>query len=253
MKWDELFCGYSCAYIESVESTNMLAGEIISGAMPPEQFFIRAGYQNQGKGQGVNRWHSEANRNILFSIGLRPKGISPEKQFFITQAVSVGIISVLRNLVAPERLTVKWPNDLYFDKRKMAGMLISNIIAGNELQWTIIGVGMNVNQTHFPADIPNPVSLSQITGRIHETDTLSRELLYSIDQKLSFSGQVSLQKDIEEEYHNSLYQLNCWNEFRISGEKLRARIMGVGEYGRLKLEKENGEQLSVSFGELTFL
>ncbi len=253
MKWDEEFCGYSCIYIDSVVSSNALAAELISGNTAPDQFFIRAGYQEQGKGQGGNSWHSEANQNILFSIGLKPKGITPEKQFIITQAVSLGILSVLRNVVAPERLKIKWPNDIYIDNCKLSGMLISNIISGSELQWTIIGVGLNVNQTHFPDSIPAPVSLTQITGKIHDTNVLSRQLLCAIDQKLKYPIDPMLRKQLEVEYHKCLYKLNCWNEFKVSGERVRACIRGVAEYGRLELEKENGETINVGFGELVFL
>lgn len=253
MEQNDVICGYNYFYAESVSSTNLFAGKLIKSAAESDKFFIRAGYQEQGMGQGGNGWESEADKNILGSMVLKPSGVSPENQFIITQAVSLGILSVVGNIVDRERLSVKWPNDIYYDDKKLAGILISNMISGSDIQWTIIGIGLNVNQLVFPAHVPRPVSLSLITGLVHDIDGLARDMLCAIDFNLGQVIQPVSKIKIEHEYQDNLYRLNQWADYLIGGKIIKAKILGVARYGLLELEMEGGRKEFFGFRQIEFV
>jgi len=250
---NEVVCGYNYIFLQSVSSTNLFAGDLVRSASESQKYFIRAGYQTHGMGQGGSGWESDANMNILVSIVLKPSGILPENQFFITQAVSVGIMSAVGKIIDRNKLAVKWPNDIYYDENKLAGMLISNIISGSDLQWTIIGIGLNVNQTVFPTHVPRPVSLSLITGQVHDIEGLAHEMLCAIDQNLAQISLPAGTEKMEQAYHQSLFRLNKWADFSIGGEVKRAKILGVAPYGLLQIETESGEVESFGFKQIEFL
>ncbi len=175
-------------YIKTTNSTNTLLRELIAKGNPPE--FIYAGYQTAGRGQTGNGWESEEGKNLLCSILLPPK----KNLFELNVAVSVAV-----RRIAGEECTIKWPNDIYWKDKKVAGILIENAIVGSEVKYSIAGVGLNVNQTEFQSDAPNPISLKQIYGTDFAVDELM-EKLYAEVQK------VLQEEDIWAEYKTHLYR-----------------------------------------------
>ena len=181
-------------YIERTNSTNSLLKELLAkGEWPADEHFLRAGFQTAGRGQTGNGWESEADKNLLCSILLPPR----ENLFELNIVVAVAVQRMLG-----EAFTIKWPNDIYWQDKKVAGILIENAILGIAIKYSIAGIGLNVNQTEFVSDAPNPVSLKQITGKDYDLDEMMRRL-YKETQK-------ALEENVWEEYKSHLYRREGW-------------------------------------------
>lgn len=174
-------------YIASTNSTNTLLKELIAKGQEPR--FIYAGYQTAGRGQTGNNWESEEGKNLLCSILLPARA----NLFELNVVTAVAVQRMLG-----EDFTIKWPNDIYWQDKKIAGILIENAIIGNEVKYSIAGIGINVNQTEFKSDAPNPVSLKQIRG----TDFDINELM----QKLYNEVQRALKEDVWSYYKTHIYR-----------------------------------------------
>lgn len=181
-------------YIERTNSTNSLLKELLAkGEWPADEHFLRAGFQTAGRGQTGNGWESEAGKNLLCSILLPPR----ENLFELNIVVAVAVQRMLG-----EAFTIKWPNDIYWQDKKVAGILIENAILGNAIKYSIAGIGLNVNQTEFVSDAPNPVSLKQITGKDYDLDEMM--------QRLYAETQKALEENVWEEYKSHMYRREGW-------------------------------------------
>lgn len=186
-------------YVKSTDSTNTLLKELIAKGQEPK--YIYAGYQTAGRGQKGNGWESEADKNLLCSILIDISHLSlAVSPFYLNVAVSVAVHRLLsQQLIAKsQQLAIKWPNDIYWKDKKIAGILIENTIFGSELKYSIAGIGLNVNQTEFKSDAPNPVSLKQITGKEYDLDELMRSLYDEV--------QKTLDENVWEAYKAHLYR-----------------------------------------------
>jgi BirA family biotin operon repressor/biotin-[acetyl-CoA-carboxylase] ligase len=173
--------------VERTDSTNSLLRQLIAEGNPPE--FIYAGFQTAGRGQTGNGWESAPDKNLLCSILLPAR----KNLFELNIVVAVAV----RRLLG-EGFTIKWPNDIYWGDKKIAGILIENAIIGNEVRYSIGGIGLNVNQTEWQSGAPNPISLKQITGKDHDIDELMQRLYAEV--------QKALNEDVWEEYKAHLYR-----------------------------------------------
>lgn len=181
-------------YIERTNSTNTLMREMVAKGEPfPDEprwiitGFIRAGYQTAGRGQTGNGWESEADKNLLCSILIDiSRWHLPWTPFLINVAVCVALYRMIQPLLPDvSGLSIKWPNDIYYGDKKLAGILIENVFDGYEVQYTIAGIGLNVNQTTFVSDAPNPVSLKQITGLDYDLEDMMNKLIDELDKAFS--------------------------------------------------------------------
>lgn len=153
-------------WYDTVESTNDEARRLISEL--DNLSVIAARCQTAGRGQGDHKWHSRAGENLTFSVVLKFGGdalapLEARDALLITQTVTTALRLYLEEKGLPVR--IKWPNDIYVGWRKVCGILIENILRGPEVASSIIGIGLNLNQTEFPSDLPNPVSVSLLTGK----------------------------------------------------------------------------------------
>ena len=151
-------------HFKTLESTNAYLQNLLNEGVDIVDNIIVADFQTSGKGQGKNIWQSEDGKNLLFSVALDMSFLKAENQFLLTQIVSVTMINVLKKYLPEESLFIKWPNDIYFNDKKIAGILIKNEIKGMMMGTSIIGIGLNVNQTSFDENLPNPISMKMITG-----------------------------------------------------------------------------------------
>ena len=142
-------------HIEETDSTDMV---------------VVAEYQTAGKGCGSNSWESERGKNLLFSAFIHPKDFQAKNQFIITQLVSVSLCRAVERFVN-RPVEIKWPNDIYVGDKKICGVLIENRLQGHMVKDTIIGVGLNVNQTEFKSDPENalPNTRRDYTGEREST------------------------------------------------------------------------------------
>ena len=159
-----MIIGSNLLFFENLPSTNTHAADLLKKNNLPEGTIVYTNYQSAGRGYSGNRWESEDGKNLLISIVLFPSFIKPEDQFYISMAVSLGICDFLKRYI-PD-CSIKWPNDIYVNNDKIAGILIESSITGNKIEYTIAGIGLNINQEKFISDAPNPVSL-RIVYRNH--------------------------------------------------------------------------------------
>ena len=204
-------------------------------------------YQTAGRGCGSNSWEAEPGKNLLMSVLMHPKKVSARTQFIITQIVSVALCRTIETVIGSEhRVTIKWPNDIYVGDKKICGVLIENSIAGRRIKDCIIGIGLNVNQTEFRSDAPNPVSIAQLTGK--ETDR--EEVLNTFLEELSKQCE---NRNIHHDYLRKMYRRNGMYPFETEGSRFMARVAGVNDDGRLMLEDEDGIAHLFRFKEVTFI
>jgi len=237
----------NCFYISQTASTNELCWELMKERNIPEGFVVVADFQTAGKGQSGNSWKSAAGKNLLFSIALYPLRVPIEEQFLISQAVSVGIKNILDTI--SDDITIKWPNDIYWKDKKLAGILIETSLFRNKISKAVVGIGLNVNQTEFPGEVPNPISLKQITGKSFNREKLLNKIRASI---LDVYGQWMPEK-IRSAYSQSLFRKDGYHLYQSETGIFRAKINRIYPDGALELETEKGETAKYYFKEVKFL
>ena len=235
-------------FVKRTNSTNTLLRELIAQGNPPQ--FIYAGYQTAGRGQTGNSWESEEGKNLLCSILLPPR-----KELFELNVITA--VAVQRLL--GEDFTIKWPNDIYWGNKKVAGILIENAIIGNEVKYSTAGIGLNVNQTEWQSDAPNPISLKQITGKEYDIDALMQQLYAEV--------QKALQEDVWDYYKAHLYRSEGFWRFverevsvaptmnagtQTQGQFM-ARIKDVLPNGELVLEDQEGKERNYHFKQIRYV
>lgn len=227
-------------YISSTNSTNSLVKEMLArGEWPQGEHFLYAGYQTAGRGQTGNSWESEEGKNLLCSILLPPD----KNLYFLNIAVSVALIRLL-----DEQLTIKWPNDIYWKDKKLAGILLENAIIGNEVKYAIAGIGLNVNQTKFVSNAPNPVSLKQITGKEYDMDQLMKDLFEAVNTVLNEPEDV-----IWSEYKSHLYRREGFWSFEDQNGAFEAHIEDVLPTGEIVLSDKNGQVHQYGFKQIKYI
>lgn len=237
-------------HMEVMESTNETLWEFSSKVHLSDFHTISTDFQTKGKGQDSNVWESEASKNILFSCVVFPEFLNAGDAFQISRWVSLSIIDYLDNKGIKE-LKIKWPNDIYVGKKKIAGILIQNAIAGNHLSKSMFGVGLNINQEVFTTDAPNPTSLVQLKSSEYEPLEELHYLISTLQKKYRL-----LQRKPEKlitDYHQLLYQRDEYCSYKIAKGAIKGKILGVDEYGRLLLAERGLEAVAYDLKEVKFL
>jgi BirA family biotin operon repressor/biotin-[acetyl-CoA-carboxylase] ligase len=248
--------------LQSIDSTNNYALARIHAnlAQPGTCFFTHE--QTAGKGRRGKVWASEKDANIAISIVLQPLFLQPFQQFYISACVAVATYKFLLNYTG-ENLKIKWPNDLYWENKKLGGILIENIIQGkkqadatknksektlmNNWKWCVAGIGININQTNFPPDLKNPVSLKNIAGIDFNPVDLAKELCISLDnyyKELIAKGPDEILKL----YNHALYKKDQTVKFKKGNRKFEAVVKNVDASGRLTVQ--HGIEELFEFGEI---
>jgi BirA family biotin operon repressor/biotin-[acetyl-CoA-carboxylase] ligase len=232
------------------ESTNNYAnGQLKENEIPDGTVFL-AYEQSAGRGQQNNFWESEPGLNLTFSIVVFPDFLDIRRQFMLSKVVALGIYTALGKYV--DNLRIKWPNDIYAGDKKLGGILIENSIMNGLIKNSVIGIGINVNQTDFRSSAPNPVSLKTLTNQQFDCDVVLSEILSGIDYYYSLLREVEEER-IDREFISVLYRLNEKHWFRAEQEEFEGEIIGVNELGQLLIRKQNGEILDFHFKEVEFL
>ena len=224
-------------YIKTTNSTSTLLKQLAAEGNPPD--FIYAGYQTAGRGQTGNSWESEEGKNLLCSILLPPD----KNLYFLNIAVGVALLRVIG-----EDFTIKWPNDIYWQDKKAAGILVENAIIGNEIKYSIAGIGLNVNQTEFKSDAPNPVSLKQIRGREYDIESLMNRVLEEVHKVLNEPEQ-----DIWSYYKSHLYRREGWYPYEDKNGVFEAHIEDVLPTGEIVLKDRQGKERNYHFKQIRYI
>ncbi|MDD2595099.1 MAG: biotin--[acetyl-CoA-carboxylase] ligase [Bacteroidales bacterium] len=206
-------------------------------------------FQTAGRGQRGNRWESGKAMNLTFSILFKPTNIAANQQFIISEIVTLGIVDYMRShgLAA----TIKWPNDIYINDLKICGILIENTVMGDKLTDSIAGIGVNLNQTEFCSDAPNPTSLSIMTGRQYDVRVELDCILSYIFQYYDMTDYSSL----EEKYLDIMYRRGEFHKYTdcTTGMEFTAKIIGIDKTACLVTEHTDGSIHSYAFKEIKYI
>ena len=235
--------------LDTTDSTNNWLTRHEKGMTSP--LLVYCVNQTAGRGQRGNSWESQAGMNITASMLFHPKAFHAMHQFSISEAISLAIVEFLRDYGIDAK--VKWPNDIYVDDKKISGILVEHTVNGYNITRSIAGFGININQTHFISDAPNPVSLKMLTGKNYDLPPLIDNLSLHLQNYLLLLSRRDF-------LHDSFLKILWRNdgEFHSFSDKkmnelIRAKIMTVAPEGYLCLELESGEVREYAFKEVEFI
>ncbi|MBI5859051.1 MAG: biotin--[acetyl-CoA-carboxylase] ligase [Sphingobacteriales bacterium] len=240
--------------MQSVDSTNNYARKLIHDKLAQHGMAIFGHEQLAGKGQRGKIWLSEKDANILLSILLKPGPLQLSQQFRLSACMAVAVHDFFQKY-AGEATAIKWPNDLYWQDRKAGGLLVESVVRSQPSgtgvwDWAIAGIGININQTSFSAQLPNPVSLKQITGNDFKTVLLAKEL-YAITEKYFQELITEGFEDIYSKYISRLYKKGSIARLKKDNRIFEATIKTVSSSGQLVVQHSIEEEFD--FGEVEWL
>ena len=235
--------------VSQTASTNTYLSRL--AATLPGGTVIYTPSQTAGRGQRGNSWESEDGKNLTFSLLLKRPPVKARDQFCLSEAAALAVVEAL-TAEAGESFTVKWPNDVYWQDKKICGMLIENSLDGSHIATCIVGIGINVNQQHFVSDAPNPVSLTNITGREHDLDALLKRVCSRIEQLVAALGDDEARRDLHRRYMTALYRndgaMHPYED--AAGHRFMATVADIAPDGTLTLRHEDGTEVSYLFKEV---
>jgi len=214
---------------ETLDSTNQYAREHFKDL--DDATVICARTQTAGRGRLGRVWQSPHDVNIYATMVMKHL----ESGFHAGCIAGLAGIATLREFAPEINFFLKWPNDIYWRDRKTGGILLETSLLGNKWQWTIAGIGININQTHFPDLSKKAVSLKQITGKTHDPALLAKELCGCIDQRYR-----ALKKEgfapLLEAYRERLHKKGEWVRLKKNNTIGKYLIQSVSEQGDLVVE-----------------
>ena len=232
-----IFTGNNLIELDEVESTNSFLTQLSSEIKLADGTAVIAKHQSAGKGQRGNVWVAQKDQNLTFSIIYFPPNANINKQFLLTQAISLGVYDYL--ISKCKNVSIKWPNDLHIENKKIGGMLIENSIKAELLSHSIIGIGLNINQENFEGHNNIATSLklqNNITYNIKD----ELLILFSCIERRYLQWLNNNFNQLKEQYLNAMYLYKNWHQFTMpNGEKLNGKIIGIEEGGHLIIHDEH--------------
>ncbi len=237
---------------DTLPSTNDQARALIKANTLNEGDVVFTYAQTAGRGQRGTHWIVEPGMNLTFSMVLFPQFLTAERQFFLNQIVTLGIVEALETSEPRGEWRIKWPNDLYHDHRKLGGILIENGLEGGRIDHAIIGIGLNINQANFTAHLPNPVSLYQLFNRQYDLKMLMQAIIDAINGWYR-TLQAQEWETIKKAYDGHLYLKDSWHTFtNADGGSFRGKLIGVESNGYLVIEAPSGVRHQMGFKEVKY-
>ncbi|MCF8296552.1 MAG: biotin--[acetyl-CoA-carboxylase] ligase [Saprospiraceae bacterium] len=238
--------------LEKTDSTNNYARQLIESGNISEITVIAADEQLQGKGHSENRWESEKGKNLTFSAILSPHFLEIQKQFILTKVISLAIADFISEYVDKSPVKIKWPNDIYVNDKKICGILIENVVKGDLFEYSVVGIGININQTEFKSNAPNPISLKLLNGTDYNLKELFYKILKHIENRYAQLMNPVL-NTLDKEYLNSLYKFNELADYRFQNKEIKAKIIGVTKFGKLIVKTADEELIECDFKEIEYM
>ena len=222
---------------------------------------VSASEQVAGKGMADNTWESAPGQNLTFSMGVDLSFMKAADQFALSQAVPLALLDVLDTVLLREqplampdaKLSVKWPNDLFFGNRKLCGILINSTIHGDAMGVSVVGIGLNVNQMQFRDWPSHPISLKEILGHEVALQPLMERLVNAVQHRVAMLRMKEGADRIGYEYLNRLYRYRQWARYEVIGETVRMCITGIDSFGRLVTVDEHAQEGVYDIKEIRFL
>ena len=250
---------FDIRWFDTLESTNNYC-KLLDPRSVGEFTVICARRQTAGIGQQGNVWVSEPDKNLTFSLILKPAFLAAEDQYNLTMALALAVAETLEQqltvLRSPLSVHIKWPNDIYVGDRKVCGILVTNQLSGGHIASSICGIGLNVNQMQFPDWVPNPTSLlleSPSGQNPFDLNAVLGAVLDNILRRYSQLRQPSAFGTLRTDYLRRLYRLGVEADYIHDGQPLRATITGIDRYGHLQLTAASGATLTCGMKEIRFV
>jgi BirA family transcriptional regulator, biotin operon repressor / biotin---[acetyl-CoA-carboxylase] ligase len=236
---ETLFTGRNLVTAEITASTNNSAMELLANSEPIEGTAILTEYQQHGKGQRGSSWISQYGANLLVSYIFYPKFLNAQVQFYLNIMASLATAQTL-SAFGVQNIFIKWPNDLYSGDRKIAGILIENSIKGSRISSSIIGIGININQSEFPEFPVKATSMTLITGREFNKIEIFEELSNNLEKNY-LQLKNGNKSQLKEEYLAILYRKNKFHTYESNDKLFAGKILSVTDEGKLVIETDTGE------------
>lgn len=227
--------------LPSIDSTNRYLKDLVhSEAVLPNYLTVFTPVQTAGVGQYGAKWQSEPDTNLTFSTLFIPKNLTIERAFILNMLVPLAVVKVLKAQDIAAEIKIKWPNDIIIERKKVGGILIENIVQGQQIVKSVIGIGLNVNQRDF-SGLPKASSLANITGRVFKVKKLLKEVMNALEEMLEEVSTTSFEQ-VYEEYQEYLFQRGKVSAFRPkTGKDFMGIIRGVAPDGALIVATETEE------------
>ena len=241
-------------HIPCLSSTNIYLKDMVENHLQkqntlPAYFAITADMQEQGRGRQGKNWESEAGKNLLLSVLLYPN-IHPSQQFDICRRVSLSLVHFLEETFKIENVYIKWPNDIYVNNKKITGILIEHFLQGEQIKYTIVGIGLNINQAEFSSVLPNVTSVYLETRKQEDVLSSAGGIIERMKQAEHVPTSVLM-----EQYNNYLYKRNEFADFilkKISDKPLSLMITEVDKIGLLHLVDKEEKLYCCAFDEVVY-
>ena len=241
--------GHLFTELQTVNSTNSYAMHLVQAKMAVHGEAFFAHHQTAGKGRQGKVWQAEANSNIILSVIIDASILQMHQQFYLSAMVALAVNDFIKKY-AGAKTKIKWPNDIYYNDSKAAGILIENKVKGNKWQWAVVGIGVNINQLQFSDDLQNAISLAQITSQQYNVVELAKELCQCFQERYLQLKQLEFKK-IMADYNHSLYKKNKLVKLKKANVVFACTINKVEDNGNLLVT--GGLQDRFEFGEVSFV
>lgn len=237
-------------YIPQTISTNVSLAEICSKGYTENLTSVYSSFQTDGRGQRGNKWESEDGKNLLFSFVIFPNGLPAREHFILLQITALALFDTLSEYT--DGISIKWPNDIYWMDRKICGTLIENDLSGMNIERSISGTGVNLNQKIFRSGAPNPISLSQITGQEYDLETVLHKIMNSasIYHRMFDNGESDI---IRKKYFEAIYRKDGFYMYKDDNGTFDAIIEDIEKDGRLVLKDREGRVRKYLFKEVSYI
>ena len=237
---DTLFIGQKVIHLNEVGSTNTYAIDLLKDVKVPEGTVIITDKQSNGRGQRGNVWLAEPSMNLTFSCILSPSFLNASNHFYLSKIIALAIYDALTEITKGSQhdIKIKWPNDILVNNKKIAGVLIENNFRSDQVQHSVIGIGINVNQENFGEFQNKATSLKLIHASVSVKEVLAIVCKYIEIWYLKLRSREAYQA-INEKYMERLFLLNQWENYSSGGSNFMGRICAVEDDGKLLMELEN--------------
>ncbi len=247
-----LFIGKVLFQFQELKSTNDYCKELLSKAEPAEGTTVQADYQSAGHGQIGSKWISNPGENLLLSLILFPRQLAVKQQFVLTQMTALAVRDLIYHYLPQASIKIKWPNDIFLNGRKTAGILLQITIRKNGIKDCIIGIGLNLNQVEFPIDLQQVTSLALESGQEFQIDQWRNQLFKNLEIRYLQLKNGHMEK-FSQEYLEHLYLKDEPAPFKTAtAAPFTGIIRSVTEEGKLLVETDAGLQM-FGFKEIQYL
>lgn len=245
-----LFTGKPIIWYDHLNSTNEFAGNQLRKGLVADGTVYAAYHQPGGRGQRENKWLSEPGQNLTFSVIYEPLFLAATQQFYLNMAVCLALTKFLKADLGIDA-KIKWPNDIYVDYDKIAGILIENTLRGQNLGFSVIGIGLNINQDLFEEELRNATSVKMITGKKNDIEPLLESFLNYLEAEYLLLKALRF-TDLYERYMENLLFYNEERVYGAYGDAFTGSIKAVSPEGKLIMETSTGQR-AFAFKEVEFM